>query len=60
MVRQSSPRKEHSKNQNEPRDAPIKAKRKDKNDKYRHQNNWLEDDEFDDYSDLDLYGEEEG
>ena len=37
------------------------AKRKEKKGKYRHQNNWLEDDDFEDDfdSELDLFGEEE-
>ena len=61
MVRQTNPRKEQQKNQTESNEIPLRSKRKEKKGKYRHQNNWLEDEDFDEDfdSELDLYGEEE-
>ena len=59
MVRQTNPRKNQQKRQNEPNEVPLKTKRKDHKEKYRHQNNWLED-EVDDFDlEENLYSEDD-
>ena len=53
MVRKINPRKKKHNQQDEGEDIPLKTKRKSPKEKYRHQNNWLEDEEdFDMETDL--------
>ena len=58
MVRQTNPRKKKRNQRNEGEDIPLRAKRKSFKEKYRHQNNWLEDD--DDFEmETDLYRDDD-
>ncbi|MFK7772879.1 MAG: hypothetical protein AB8F94_12095 [Saprospiraceae bacterium] len=52
MVRLSNPRKDQKKNQNESNDPPLKPVRKEKSEKYRHKNNWLEEEDDDDFDEI--------
>ena len=53
MVRQINPKKKRHNQQNEGEEIPLRSKRKSSKEKYRHQNNWLEDDDdFDMETDL--------
>jgi len=61
MVRQTNPRKEQQKNQNESKDIPLRAKRKEQKEKYLHQNNWLVEEGFEDdfENEIDLFAVDE-
>lgn len=48
MQRRINPKKNHRNQDNEFDEMPLRTKRKEQKEKYRHQNNWLEDeDDFD-------------
>ncbi len=57
MVRETNPRKKQQNQRDEREEIPLKAKKKNLKEKYRHQNNWLED--YDDELEIDLFGEDE-